>query len=124
VRVEPAPLTSRWRDRAPFNVEHDTDAAFGIAEGYEETYQAPASVIDPEPELTLDELIAGDPGPEPGQPGWESLEPVGHAPPADTDEAARSAAELDGATLSSDGAATAAGSDAAEALRMAVLETR
>jgi hypothetical protein len=85
----------------------------------------PAPWSDPEPELTLSELIAGDPGPEPGQPGPEFPESPGDASMSRGDDAARLALELGGdAALASNDTVPAAVSDAAEALRVSVAETR
>ena len=108
----PRLLGPRWHDRAKLErIAPDQDG--------------PAPWSDPEPELTLSELIAGDPGPEPGQPGPEFPESPGDASMSRGDDAARLALELGGdAALASNDTVPAAGSDAAEALRVAVAETR
>jgi hypothetical protein len=123
VRVEPAFLTSRRRDASTFApTEPDADVGFVIAGGYAEASHAPVPRTDPEPELTLDELIAGDPGPEPGDPGPELDEPVGGMNGADGDETAPIGASVDGHPLVAwdKGKVSVCGSDAAEALRLAV----
>jgi hypothetical protein len=74
--------------------------------------------------MTLDELIAGDPGPEPGDPGPGLPGSDSYPSRADVDDRAPMATGVDGGvTLSTNGAGTAVGSDVAQALRMAVAET-
>jgi hypothetical protein len=128
VRVEPVLPTQPWQDRSTAAIEPDADPGFAIAERYEETNHAAVSVSDPEPELTLDELIAGDPGPEPGDPGPELDEPVtwrsSTEAGANGDDAVRIASWVDRQALavSAKGGLPVAGSEAAEALRIAVAE--
>jgi len=116
----------RWRDRArlePIGPYAETDA---MSDGrYEEAHDGSVPRSEPERELTLSELIAGDPGPEPGHPGPEFPEPAGNTRTANGGDAARIAPGLDGHVgRSSNDTVPTAGSDAAEALRMAVAETR
>ncbi len=129
VRMERALLAPRWRDRSPIEpTEPDADAGFVVAERYEETNHTPVLASDREPELTLDELIAGDPGPEPEDPGPEFDEPVASRSASETGadgcEAVPIAPWVDARALSVRGKVPVGGSDAAEALRIAVAETR
>jgi hypothetical protein len=114
VRVGPA-LLMPWRDRSAVKpIESDTESGFAILKRYEEARRAPAPVRPREPELTLDELIAGDPGPEPGDPGREPEEVVGLLSTANGDEAAPVAAGADEhGPVSAEAKRPAGGSDAA-----------
>jgi hypothetical protein len=86
-----------------------------------QTHLTTTTVTD---ERTLGELIARDPGPEPDQPGTEFPDPAGFATTAGGQGAARAGVGLDGRGQKSTERLPATGSDAAEALRMAVAETR
>jgi hypothetical protein len=95
VRVGLAFLMPWWDRLAVEPIEPDADPGLAIAERYNEIRRAPVPASDPEPEFTLDELIAGDPGPEPGDPGPTLEEVVGLPSRGPGDEAAPIAAGAD-----------------------------
>jgi hypothetical protein len=128
VRLEAALPIQRRRDRSAVEpIEADADAKLVVARLHEEASHAPQPWSDPKPEITLDELIAGDPGPEPGDPEPEFQEPVDLATTAEANEdsSARIVPSVDVERLAvSANDAGIVGSDAAEALRIAVVEPR
>ncbi len=116
-------LAAPWWDRPRFeSVEADRNPVFAIGESDDEAGRGRAPMTEPEPELTLDELIAGDPGAEPDDPGlgWDAS--IAATTTAGSGEGERIATRGDGDSSPSRGKLVAAGSEAAEALRRAVAD--
>jgi hypothetical protein len=115
-------LPPRSRDRLTLEpIRSDLDPGFAIGQSGPEASHARVPASDADPGLTLDELIAGDPGPEPGDPRAELDESIDVAPTA----TARIVSSADAPRLaaSANEAMRVAGTDAAQELRIAVAET-